>query len=70
MSCAKQEALRRYHESFPARTCNVMREAARQIEELRALPPPRPAPRRLRLGEYEHPETGEAMLDGMQHPGL
>jgi hypothetical protein len=66
-----EAALRRFHDSFPARTRAVKRYVDEMIAELRANPPgpPRSVPR-LKLGEYEHPDTGEAMLDGLPHPGL
>jgi hypothetical protein len=72
-SLQKAEAeLQRYYQSFPCRSAAVRRETERMLEELRArpLPPPQPVPSRLRLGEYEHPDTGAAMLDGLLHPGL
>jgi hypothetical protein len=67
---SKQEAaLREYHASFPWRSAAVRRFTDELIAKWRANPPgsPRPA---SPLGEYEHPRTGEAMLDGLKHPGL
>jgi hypothetical protein len=68
-SIAKREAaLQSYWRSFPARSAAVMREVEAMIAEMRAHPPG--PPRSVPLGEYEHPHTGQAMLDGMTHPGL
>jgi hypothetical protein len=66
-----EAALQLYYQSFPCRSAAVQREAERMIRELRASPQPNGTAPRLNDGEeYEHPRTGEAMLDGMTHPGL
>jgi hypothetical protein len=70
-SADKEAALARFHASFPARSRAVMREAERQIEELRATAPPRcPAPRLNDGWEYELERFPfETFVDGVRSAG-
>ncbi len=67
-----ERELREYHASFVWRAIGVRRFTAELLEQWRKDPPgpPRPAPRLNDGEDYEHPRTGEAMLDGMRHPAL
>ena len=72
-SIAKAEAaLRRYHDSFVWRSLAVERFVNELIASGRILEPKFPAPNRRgdEAFEFEDPRTGEALLDGLVHPGL
>jgi hypothetical protein len=65
--------LRQFHDSFRWRSFAVAQLVDEWIAtgKLRRQPEyPAPHRRRDESGEYEHPATGEPMLDGLPHPGL